>query len=161
MGALPEWNVEGGMNTRREGTRGRRRRDVVNVQFSSGGTAKSRELFMERLLKSHGWRAPHSQNMFVRVTCYRGKRLPPRDRPRSALSLFFLEGITWNARAAKKFLPETTLRKPFAWNGYSPDFRINERINMRRRFAQLCVLWHFAIDAWLIQHFFNEPFGAM
>lgn len=67
----------GGRNTRREGTRrGRRRRNVVNVEFSSGGTAKSRELFMERLLKSHGRRTLHSQNMFVRATCYRGKRPP-------------------------------------------------------------------------------------
>lgn len=64
----------GGVDTRREGTRGRRRRDVVNVEFSSGGTAKSRELFMERLLKSYGRRALHSQNMFVRVTCHCGKQ---------------------------------------------------------------------------------------
>lgn len=84
-----------GVNTRRVGTRGRRRRDMVNAELSSGGTAKSRELFMERLLKSHGRRALHSQNMFVRATCYRGKRSPPRDRPRSARSLFFLGGITW------------------------------------------------------------------
>lgn len=89
--------------------------------------------------------------------------LTPRDRPKSTLFLFFLEEITWNARwAAKRFMPETMLRKPFAWNGYSPDFRINERINMRRRFAQLCVLWHFAAsDTWLsIQNFFNESFGV-
>lgn len=44
-------------------------------EFLSEGTAKSRELFMEWLLKSYGW-ALHSQNMLVRATCHHRKRPP-------------------------------------------------------------------------------------
>lgn len=136
MGALPEWDVGGGggggaEHPAREGTRERRRRDVVNVEFSSGGTAKSRELFMERLLKSHGRRALHSQNVFVRVTCHRGIRSPLAIGRDPAFSLFFLGGITRNARwAAKRFcqrFDDAPNRKAFAWNGYLFDFRINEQ----------------------------------
>lgn len=108
MGALPEWEVEGGgegggdQRPMGRETPGRRvaGREGERREFPSEGAAKSRELFMEWLLKSYGW-VLHSQNMLVRATCHHGKRRPPLTGNRSGyavLVVFLGRNNTRNAR---------------------------------------------------------------